>query len=70
MTALTLYHEYRIATAMHAIYLDRGADREALKKAATDCAGWYDTDVSTVVKVWMGAFPDDLRVETETIKEG
>ena len=65
---LDLYHEFRIATYMHAVYARVGRDRDALRKAAEDCARWYDVDLQTVIRVWHKAFPEDLDI-TQQIED-
>ena len=67
---LNIWHHFRIAEFMHAIFNLHGRNRDALKKAAEDCAGWYYTDVNAIVKVWHEHFPDDLRVEIDNNSEG
>ena len=67
---LDLWSLFRIAAFMHAVYDQHGRHREHLMKAAMDCAGWYGTDIVAVVRVWHDVYPDDLRVDIETIKEG
>jgi len=57
---IDLYTEYRIATYMHTVYARGDRDRCSLKKAAEDCAGWYDVSLHTVIRVWYAAFPRDF----------
>jgi len=66
---LNEYHRFRIATFMHAVFNLNGMDRDALKKAADDCAAWYYTDTAAVVRVWCDAWPVDLRVEIDNQNE-
>jgi len=66
---LTEYHRFRIATFMHAVFNLHGMDRDALKKAADDCAAWYYTDTAAVVRVWCDVYPVDLRVEIDNQNE-
>ena len=64
------WQRFRIATFMHAIFNLHGRNRDALKKAAEDCAGWYYTDVNAIVKVWHKHFPNDFKVEIDNNSEG
>jgi len=66
---LTEYDRFRISEFMHAVFEQHGMDRDALKKAAEDCAAWYYTDTAAVVKVWCDVYPVDLRVEIDNQNE-
>ena len=60
---ISIWDRSRISSFMHETFLGRGRDRDALKKAAEDCAGWYGTDTAAIVRVWVDVYPLDLRMD-------
>ena len=68
---LDLYPRWRISHYMHAVYARAGRDRDKLRKAAEDCARWYDVDTQAVIRVWRVAYPEDLvRMYRQKMEEG